>query len=106
LHPADRGSPLPRPEALSRSGLPASLRENADRLTERFNLDGPRLVSPRGCAHLPTVASAVWDRQVIQVTCQRWKEPTEVTRRLEPHGLVLKAGTWYAVARCDGAMCT
>jgi predicted DNA-binding transcriptional regulator YafY len=30
----------------------------------------------------------------------------EVTRRLEPHGLVLKAGTWYVVARCDGAMRT
>ena len=29
-----------------------------------------------------------------------------MTRRLEPHGLVLKAGTWYLVARCDGAMRT
>jgi predicted DNA-binding transcriptional regulator YafY len=52
------------------------------------------------------VTSAVWERQVIQVTYQRWKEPAEVTRRLEPYGLVLKAGTWYVVARCDGAMRT
>ena len=29
-----------------------------------------------------------------------------MTRRLEPHGLVLKAGAWYVVARCDGAMRT
>lgn len=66
----------------------------------------PGWYRPEDVPHLPTVASAAWDRQVIQVTYQRWKEPTEVTRRLEPHGLVLKAGTWYAVARCDGAMRT
>ena len=52
------------------------------------------------------MANAVWDRQVIQVTYRRWKEPTEVTRRPEPHGLVPKAGTWYVVARCDRAIRT
>jgi len=34
------------------------------------------------------------------------EEPAKVTRRLEPQGLVLKAGTWYVVVRCDGAMRT
>lgn len=90
-----------------RAALPASLRENADRLSERFYLDAPGWYRrPEEVPHLPVVASAVWDRQVIQVTYSRWKEPTEVSRRLEPHGLVLKAGTWYVVARCDGAMRT
>ena len=90
-----------------RAALPASFRENADRLSERFFLDAPGWYhGPEDVPHLPTVASAVWDRQVIQVTYSRWKEPTEVTRRLEPHGLVLKGGTWYVVARCDGAMRT
>jgi predicted DNA-binding transcriptional regulator YafY len=90
-----------------RAALPASLRENADRLSERFYLDAPGWYRrPEDVPHLPTVAGAVWDRRVVQVTYQRWKEPTEVTRRLEPHGLVLKAGTWYVVARCDGAMRT
>jgi predicted DNA-binding transcriptional regulator YafY len=90
-----------------RAALPASLRENARRLSERFYLDAPGWYSrPEDVPHLPVVASAVWDRQVIQVTYRRWKEPTEVTRRLEPHGLVLKAGTWYVVARCHGAMRT
>jgi predicted DNA-binding transcriptional regulator YafY len=90
-----------------RAALPASLRENADRISERFYLDAPGWYRrPEEVPLLPLVASAVWDRQVIHVTYSRWKEPTEVSRRLEPHGLVLKAGTWYVVARCDGAMRT
>ena len=89
------------------AALPAPLRGNADRLAERFYLDAPGWYRrPEDVPHLPAVASAVWERQVIQVTYQRWKEPAEVTRRLEPHGLVLKAGTWYVVARCDGAIRT
>lgn len=85
-----------------RAALPASLRESAERLSGRFYLDAPswyRKVDD--VPHLPLVASAVWDRQVIEVRYRRWKEPTEVTRRLEPHGLVLKAGVWYVVARCE-----
>jgi predicted DNA-binding transcriptional regulator YafY len=90
-----------------RAALPASFRENACRLTERFYLDAPGWYRrPEDVPHLQVVASAVWERQVIQVTYRRWKEPAEVTRRLEPHGLVLKAGTWYVVARCDGVMRT
>jgi predicted DNA-binding transcriptional regulator YafY len=90
-----------------RAALPASLRENAHRLSERFYLDAPGWYRhPEDVPYLPVVASAVWDRQVIQATYRRWKEPTEVTRRLEPHGLVLKAGIWYVVARCDGVMRT
>lgn len=101
------GSALAAATLKLRAALPASLRQNADRLTERFYLDAPGWYSrPEDVPHLPAVASAVWDRRVIQVTYQRWKQPTEVTRRLEPHGLVLKGGTWYVVARCDGAMRT
>lgn len=101
------GSVLAAATLKLRAALPASLRENADRLCERFYLDAPGWYRrPADVPHLPVVASAVWDRQVIQATYRRWREPTEVTRRLEPHGLVLKAGTWYVVARCDGEMRT
>jgi predicted DNA-binding transcriptional regulator YafY len=101
------GSVLAAATLKLRAALPASLRENASRLSERFYLDAPGWYRrPADVPHLLAVASAVWDRQVIQVTYHRWKEPTEVTRRLEPHGLVLKAGTWYLVARRDGAMRT
>jgi predicted DNA-binding transcriptional regulator YafY len=90
-----------------RAALPDTLREQAGRLAGRFYLDAPGWYRrAEDVPYLPVVASAVWDRQVIQVTYRRWKEPTKVTRRLEPHGLVLKAGTWYVVARTDGMMRT
>jgi predicted DNA-binding transcriptional regulator YafY len=101
------GSVLAAATLKLRAALPASVREHADRLAERFYLDAPGWYRrPEDVPHLPIVATAVWDRQVIQVTYRRWKEPTEVTRRLEPHGLVLKAGVWYVVARSDGEMRT
>lgn len=79
------GSVLAAATLKLRAALPASLRENASRLSERFYLDAPGWYRrPADVPHLLAVASAVWDRQVIQVTYQRWKEPTEVTRRLEP----------------------
>jgi predicted DNA-binding transcriptional regulator YafY len=101
------GSVLAAATLKLRAALPASLRENADRISERFYLDAPGWYRrPDEVPLLPLVASAVWDRQVIDVTYSRWREPTEVSRQLEPHGLVLKGGTWYVVARCDGAMRT
>jgi predicted DNA-binding transcriptional regulator YafY len=32
------------------------------------------------------------------VRYRRWRAPTDVERRLEPYGLVLKAGRWYVIA--------
>jgi predicted DNA-binding transcriptional regulator YafY len=101
------GSVLAAATLKLRAALPPSLREDADRLGERFYLDAPGWYRrPEEVPFLPVIASAVWERRVVEVTYQRWKEPTEVVRALEPHGLVLKAGTWYVVARCDGAMRT
>jgi predicted DNA-binding transcriptional regulator YafY len=101
------GSVLAAATLKLRAALPASLRENADRLSERFYLDAPGWYRrTEDVPFLPLVASAVWDRQLIAVRYRRWKDPEEVERTLEPHGLVLKAGTWYVVARCEGAFRT
>ena len=90
-----------------RAAMPASFRDSADRLSERFYLDAPGWYREADdLPHLPLVANAVWDHQVIQVRYRRWKAPTDVTRRLEPHGLVLKAGVWYVVARREGSFRT
>ena len=49
--------------------------------------------------HLPAVAEAVLSDRVIDIVYRRWAEPREVERTLEPHGVVLKGGAWYVVAR-------
>jgi predicted DNA-binding transcriptional regulator YafY len=90
-----------------RAALLPSLREHADRLRERFHLDAPGWYARASDApHLPLVADAVWNRRVIGVRYRRWTAPAEVTRRLEPYGLVLKAGRWYLAARRDGMLRT
>ncbi|GAA2712024.1 hypothetical protein GCM10010429_29280 [Micromonospora olivasterospora] len=44
----------------------------------------------------------MWEDRLIRVRYRRWKAPREVTRRLAPLGVVLKAGRWYLVADADG----
>ncbi|MER6948866.1 YafY family protein [Nonomuraea sp. NPDC000554] len=84
------------------AALPIELRDRAGRIQERFHLDAPTWYrDPEPVTHLPAVADAVWNERPIQVRYRRWKAPQEVQRRLEPYGLVIKAGRWYLVA-CSG----
>ncbi|HUR05285.1 MAG TPA: YafY family protein [Nonomuraea sp.] len=82
------------------AALPVELRDRAGRIQERFHLDAPTWYrDPQPVSHLPAVADAVWNERVLEVRYRRWKAPQEVERRLEPYGLVVKAGLWYLVAR-------
>jgi predicted DNA-binding transcriptional regulator YafY len=110
-------------EALFLSGVPSALREmgladaaSAARLkvsaalipelrqahhaaAQRFHLDAPGWWQPPQTPEvLPVVAEAVWDDLRLDVRYRR-RDAAEVTRRLEPYGLVLKAGVWYLAAR-------
>ncbi|RAG82861.1 transcriptional regulator [Streptacidiphilus pinicola] len=91
-----------------RAALPDALREHVDLIQERFLLDAPGWYGgpAEETSHLSAVAAAVWERRVVAVRYRRWKAPTEVDRRLEPYGLVLKAGRWYLVAACEGSLRT
>jgi predicted DNA-binding transcriptional regulator YafY len=81
--------------------LPAPLREQAQHLAQRFHLDAPAWFSRADDAeHLADVARAVWEQHRCLVTYRRGD--TTVDRRLDPLGLVLKAGVWYLVAGVDG----
>ncbi|MET7575028.1 YafY family protein [Streptomyces sp. NPDC005492] len=82
-----------------RAALPAELRGHADRISDRFHLDAPGWYADADDTRfLHTVADAVWNNRVLYAIYRRWREPTDVERRLEPYGLVLKAGRWYVVA--------
>ena len=84
------------------AALPAELRDRARRITDCFHLDvvgwyrdGDRV------PFLAAVADAVWSQRPVEVRYRRWQAPQEVTRRLDPYGLVLKGGHWYLVASAD-----
>ncbi|MFI6506397.1 helix-turn-helix transcriptional regulator [Streptosporangium sp. NPDC050855] len=93
------GSALATAQLKLRAALPPELRAQADRMRSRFHLDAPGwYAGDDDVPYLPQVADAVWRGRVLDVRYRRWKEPTDVDRRLEPYGLVLKAGRWYVVA--------
>ncbi|MER7727473.1 YafY family protein [Streptomyces sp. NPDC096323] len=93
------GEALATAQLKLRAALPAELREHAGRVQERFLLDAPGWYGDADLTpHLAPVAAAVWGRRAAVLTYRRWRAPEEIERRVEPYGLVLKAGRWYLVA--------
>ncbi len=81
------------------ASLPPELRDRATRVQQRFHLDAPSwYAEPDDTPALAAAADAVWRERRIEVHYHRWRAPTEVTRTVDPYGLVLKAGRWYLVA--------
>ncbi|WP_084963075.1 helix-turn-helix transcriptional regulator [Thermoactinospora rubra] len=94
------GSVMAAAQLKLKAALPEELRDRAGRIQERFLLDAPAWYRDRDpLPYLPAVADAVWHQRAIRVRYRRWEAPHLVTRRLEPYGLVVKAGRWYVVAR-------
>jgi predicted DNA-binding transcriptional regulator YafY len=80
------------------AALPDRLRDRAARMQQRFHLDAPGWYHDGDASeHLTAVADAVWRQRMLTVEYEAWTGV--VQRRLEPYGLVLKAGKWYLVAR-------
>lgn len=81
------------------AALPAGLSDRAGRVAERFHLDAPGWFhETEAVPLLAGIADAVWNQRVLRIRYRRWG-PEEVDRDVEPLGVVLKAGTWYLVAR-------
>ena len=77
--------------------LQSSLAEASSR---RFHLDAPRWGRPVATpAALSDLADAVWADRRVRIDYRR--DGDVVSRLIEPYGLVLKQGVWYAVARVD-----
>ncbi|GAB3274824.1 helix-turn-helix transcriptional regulator [Parasphingorhabdus pacifica] len=82
------------------AALAPSFRDAPDRVERRFHLDAPQWFREAPAPPLLTeLAAALWnDRRVLT---EYRRGASEVNRTLDPHGLVLKAGVWYVVARRD-----
>jgi len=83
------------------AALPPPLRERAARIRDRFHLDAPGwLRETEAPPALTSIADAVWAQRRVRVHYERSNRAL-VDRVLDPLGIVLKAGTWYLVARAD-----
>lgn len=81
------------------AALLPSVRDAPDTAAQRFHLDAPGwFEEPQTPELLPAVAEAVWEDRLLHARYRR-RDGSEVTRALEPYGLVLKAGVWYLCAR-------
>ncbi|MFE7096141.1 helix-turn-helix transcriptional regulator [Streptomyces erythrochromogenes] len=81
-----------------------SVRAAAEASVRRFHLDAPAWFrEPSAPELLPELARAVWSDRVVALSYARpgrgGAPACAVSRVVEPYGLVLKAGTWYVVAR-------
>jgi predicted DNA-binding transcriptional regulator YafY len=78
--------------------LPRELAGRAGRIRERLHVDAPDwFTTPDESPMLSTVAEAVWSGHRLDLRYG------DVDRRVDPLGLVLKAGRWYLVALHRGA---
>ena len=87
------------------AALPDGWREDARRVSARFHLDPIDWYrGPSATDHLPAIAQAVWGERRVAMRYESWKG--EVTRRVDPLGLVLKAGVWYLAAQVGSGVRT
>jgi predicted DNA-binding transcriptional regulator YafY len=83
------------------ASLPSELQERAGRASQLFHVDTRGWFREEDrVPHLPVIAGALWRGRRLDM---RYREgSTVVSRRLDPLGLVLKAGIWYLLARRRG----
>ena len=80
------------------AALPPLERERASRSSERFHLDPAEWYQRPGTPPcLRSLAAAVLADQAVSIDYESWQGRR--VRIVEPLGLVLKAGSWYMVAR-------
>jgi predicted DNA-binding transcriptional regulator YafY len=83
------------------ASLPAELQERAGRAARLFHVDTRGWFREEDrVPHLPVIAGALWRGRRLEV---RYREGAAVvSRRLDPLGLILKAGVWYLLAQRRG----
>ena len=101
------GAVLATAQLKLQAALPRELRNRTALIQQRFYMDAPGwYYNEETPPYLAAIADAVWHQRRIEVRYRRWAAPTDVSRTLDPHGIVLKAGKWYLVALGDGQLRT
>ncbi|CAO5150427.1 putative transcriptional regulator [Frankia sp. AiPs1] len=84
------------------AALPPRPRVHAGQVHQRFLLDAPGwFAREEAVPQLSALAEAVWAARRLDLGYAR-RDGDSITRRVDPLGLVCKAGTWYLVARHRG----
>ncbi|AWS42500.1 YafY family protein [Streptosporangium sp. 'caverna'] len=79
------------------AALPPALQDAPARVGQRFHLDVPGwFANTDPPPRLTELADAVWQDRTVEL---RYRRDGEVTRTVNPYGLVLKGGVWYLVGR-------
>jgi predicted DNA-binding transcriptional regulator YafY len=92
------GSALEGAQRKVLAALPESRRPGAERISQRIYVDAAGWDrDPGQLPWLPIVARALWTDRKLQMLYVR-ADNRMVQRRVDPLGLVLKAGNWYLVA--------
>jgi predicted DNA-binding transcriptional regulator YafY len=83
------------------ASLPAELQERAGQAARLFHVDMRGWFREEDrVPHLPVIAGALWRGRRLEI---RYREGAAVvSRRLDPLGLILKAGVWYLLAQRRG----
>jgi predicted DNA-binding transcriptional regulator YafY len=85
------------------AALPASARQAAERARQRFHLDPAAWHPPDGTSpHMGALQRAIWNDRRLRIT---WDTASAAPgeERVDPYGLVAKAGAWYLVGATAGA---
>jgi predicted DNA-binding transcriptional regulator YafY len=100
----ESGDGLRRALVKLEASLPEEYRADVRAARERLLFDTtgwhrwPSAVTPG--AHLDTLRAALWGARQVDILYRKPRDEEGDWRRVEPYGLVCKAGTWYLVAYC------
>ncbi len=97
----ESGDGLRRALVKLEAALPEEYRADVRAARERILFDTTAWHRrPATTAHLETVRAALWGARQLDILYSRSNGPDVGWRRVEPHGLVCKAGVWYLVGYC------
>jgi predicted DNA-binding transcriptional regulator YafY len=99
----ESGDGLRRALVKLEASLPPEYRDDVRAARERLLFDTTgwyRWPSVTPTTHLDTLRAALWSARQVDILYRKPRENEGDWRRIEPYGLVCKAGTWYLVAYC------